>query len=132
MARKNSYFPVDGSFHQPIVFAASWAPNGSSAVASSSVLGSRFTVARTNTGVFTITFNDVFPDMIAASAQLIADVVPTSTSKLVSASISSYNKTNKTLIVTLADNTGTAVDVASSNNARVSVIAIFKGSVAKN
>lgn len=48
----------------------SFAPNGSSAVSSASVKGKGFTVARTSTGLFTITFNDKYNKLVAGTAHL--------------------------------------------------------------
>lgn len=52
------------------VIAGSFSPNGSSAVSSASVKGAGFTVARTSAGLFTVTFRDNFPALVAYGAHL--------------------------------------------------------------
>lgn len=60
--RTNNITEVSGSF----------APNGSSAVASTSVKGAGFSVARTGTGVFVVTLNPAvqYAEMVAKTVQL--------------------------------------------------------------
>lgn len=53
-----------------IIIAGSFAPNGSSAVASSSVKGQGFSVAYTTTGQFTITLQDTYYSLVSATASL--------------------------------------------------------------
>lgn len=52
------------------VISGSFAPNGSSAVASTSVKGKGFSVARTSQGLFTITLQDAYVALLAADASL--------------------------------------------------------------
>lgn len=52
------------------VINGSFAPNGSSAVSSSSVKGKGFSVARTSTGLFTITLQDKYVALLAGECSL--------------------------------------------------------------
>jgi len=124
------YYPAMGNFHAPLMFACRWQPNGSSAA--SNPQGSRFSVARTGVGTFVITMVDKYPLMVAAFGAVNADTPVAVASKAVDVNVSSYNATAKTVTVTLADNTGTAVDVPSTGNAYVSVLLVFKNTGALN
>ena len=52
------------------IIAGSFAPNGTSAVAATSNKGIGFSVARTNTGIFTITLEDSYVDLLAANCSV--------------------------------------------------------------
>lgn len=52
------------------VISGSFAPNGASAVASTSVKGKGFSVARTGAGVFTITLQDAYVALLAGHCSL--------------------------------------------------------------
>jgi hypothetical protein len=101
----------------------SWAPNGASAIVATSNRGKGWTVARTGTGQFTITFSDRYPKLISATAtaQLAtpADIVP---------QVGTYDATAKTLIVTLLA-AAVATDVAVNANNRVNFRVLFSNSV---
>lgn len=125
-----TYFPIEGNFHRPIVFGCGWTPNNTAAP--SGLQGSRVSVARTGVGVYVLTFVDKYPALISGFASVGSDVPVVNTSKSVDANLSSYNQAARTITVTLMDNTGTPVDVPSTNNAYVSVTLLFKNSGAKN
>ena len=52
------------------VIAGSFAPNGGSAVDADSIKGKGFSVARTSTGLFTITLQDAYTALLAGNATL--------------------------------------------------------------
>lgn len=51
--------------HGHVVVAGSFAPNGSSALVATSTYGVGFTVAYTSTGLYTITFSDLYPKLVS-------------------------------------------------------------------
>ena len=52
------------------IVAGRFKPNGSSAIDNTANLGNGFTVARTTTGTYTITLDDVYPGYISAQCSL--------------------------------------------------------------
>lgn len=69
MANRNFDF-IQGLGKGIKVISGSFAPNGSSAVAATSVKGKGFSVARTNQGVFTITLQDAYVALLAGHCTL--------------------------------------------------------------
>ena len=115
-------FPLHALDRELVTVAGSFAPNGSSAIASSSLEGVGFTVARTSTGLFTITFADAFPSLVATVPGL----------RLASAAdldlqFGTYNSSAKTLQIRVWDYSEEAVaDIAANANNRISFICVFK------
>lgn len=99
----------------------SFAPNGSSAIDATQNRGYGWTVARTSTGLFTITFDSVYPALRAFTANL----------QLASADdkfcqVGTYTAASKTLEIRVYDISGTAVaDVAADANNRINFCAVF-------
>jgi len=109
----------------PVTIAGSFAPNGSSAVASASVKGKGFTVARTGTGTFTVSFSDAFPKCISATASL---QLASGDDKLVQ--VGAIDVAAKTMVLRVWDISGAAVaDVAADANNRVNFNVVFSNSV---
>lgn len=107
------------------VIAGSFAPNGGSAVAASSVKGKGFSVVRTSTGLFTITLQDAYTAMLSAdvSLQLAAGddkIVQLGSIDVVSA---------KTIQVRVWDISGAAVaDIAANANNRINFCFVLSNS----
>lgn len=103
-----------------VIVAGSFAPAGSGAV--TDVNGRGFSVARTGTGEFTITFDDKYPSLVSATATL----------QLASADdqvlhMGTYTAASKTLLITVWDISGEgAADIAADANNRVHFTVIFK------
>jgi hypothetical protein len=112
------YVYLDGSF----------APNGSSALVATSNRGKGFTVARTTNGVFTITLDNDYLALVAATATIQmstpTDIVP---------QFGAYTGGTSSAQATLVLNTlvaATATDIAANASNRVSFRLVFrKGSV---
>ena len=69
MANSNGY-NLTHKAGSRFVISGSFAPNGASAISSSSVLGAGFTVARSGVGEYTITLNDSWVAVDSATATL--------------------------------------------------------------
>lgn len=106
----------------------SFAPNGSSAVAATSNRGNGFTVARTSTGLFTITFTNVGSELIGAWPSL---QLATAAGRKVQ--LGTYDATAKTLLVRVlgaaaaAAATGTITCVAKASMADTDYCTIGDG-----
>jgi len=99
----------------------SFAPNGSSAVSAASNKGSGFTVARTSTGLFTITFESIYPGYRSFTASL---QLASGDDKF--CQIGAYVAASKTLQIRVWDVSGAAVaDVAADANNRINFCAVF-------
>ena len=93
----------------------SFAPNGSSALASSGVRGKGFTVARTSTGLFTITLADQYAKLVSATAGL---QLATGDDKVLQ--FGTYVAASRTLELRVWDVSGAAVaDIAADANNRI-------------
>lgn len=100
-----------------IVIGGSFAPNGASAVSATSRKGMGWSVARTGTGQFTITFNDKFVDLVSAIATLQLNAAAASVVQ-----VGAWDSSAKTLILTvLTESAGAlaAADVAANANNRI-------------
>lgn len=107
-----------------VVVPGSFAPNGSSAVASSSVRGYGFSVARTNAGIFTITFQDSFNAILSVDASL---QLASADDKYVI--VGEQDLSAKTIILYVWDVSGGAVaDVSANANNRINFVVYFKNS----
>lgn len=116
------FFPFRSRNRESITIEGSFAPNGSSAVSSSSVKGKGFSVARTAAGVFTITFQEKFNDMLVANATL---QLATAADQF--AQVGTYTAASKTLVINVWDVSGAALaDVAADSNNRINFSATFK------
>ncbi len=67
---KRNLAPVRTLVRELIPMVGSFAPNGSSALDATARKGLGWTVARTSTGLFTITFSDTFADLVAFECSL--------------------------------------------------------------
>lgn len=110
-----------------IVLAGSFAPNGSSAVSSSSNKGTGWSVVRTSTGLFTITLADSYPSLLSATATL---QLATGDDKYVQIG-STDVVTAKTIEIRVWDASGAAVaDVSANANNRINFCLVLKNSSA--
>ena len=96
-----------------VIIAGSFAPNGSSAVSSASVLGKGFTVARSNTGVFTITLTSKYARCLSATASLALSTPGDQVLQWGAIDVASA----KTLVLNVWDISGAAVADISANAA---------------
>ena len=98
------------------VICGSFAPNGGSAVSSSSVKGLGFSVARTGAGIFTITLQDSYVDVVAVQASL---QLATPDDKMLQWGAIDV-VTAKTLVLNVWDFSGAAVaDIAANASNRI-------------
>jgi hypothetical protein len=98
-----------------IVIAGSFAPNGSGTVASSSNKGKGWSVARTSTGLFTITLADKFYELVSFTATL---QLASADDKL--AQCGTVDLSAKTAQIRIWDKSAAAVaDVSANANNRV-------------
>ncbi len=99
----------------------SFAPNGSSALVATAVKGKGFSVAYTSTGLYTITFQDVWPVMVACTATL-----QEATAGDQYVTVGTYVAASKTLVITAWDaSDGAVADVAANANNRINFCAWF-------
>jgi hypothetical protein len=104
-----------------IRLAGSFAPDTANNPAKATIKGKGFTVAHTATGVFTITFSDVFLDLLSAQATL---QLATGDDKF--AEVGTFTKASKTLVINIWDKgDGVLADVAIDNNNRVNFKCVF-------
>lgn len=109
-----------------VLLGISWQPNGTGAVPQSTIAGRGVaSVARSSTGTFVVTLQDVYPFLLSATATLqIA-----SADDKIAASIGAVNLTSKTLEVRLYDlSTGALTDIALDAGTRVNLCLILKNS----
>ena len=115
-------FPMSALHRGYVTVAGSFAPNGVSAVAAGSNEGVGFSVARTSTGLFTITFDRIYPELVGAMATL---QLHTAADKFVQ--VGDYVKASKTIQIRVWDVSDTAVaDVAVSAYNRINFCFTFK------
>ena len=102
----------------------SFAPNAGSAIVASSNRGKGWSVARTGTGLFTVTFQDTFAKLISATATL---QMATALDKFMT--VGTYTAASKTLVLAAWDiSDGAPGDVAADANNRVNFHCIFSNS----
>jgi hypothetical protein len=107
------------------VLAGSFAPNGSSAVSSASVKGLGFTVARTGTGVFTLTLQDAYVDYLGGSLTLALNAADDKYLQFGAIDV----VTAKTVVINVWDISGAALtDVAANANNRIHFVLWLKNS----
>ncbi len=106
----------------------SFAPNSTSEVDAASRKGLGYTVARTSTGLFTITFTDTFADLVAFEAQL---QLVTGDDKFLQMG-TLVNTSTPVVQIRVWDVSGAAVaDVTANANNRINFVAWFRNSAAK-
>lgn len=105
-----------------VIVSGSFAPNGSSAISAASNKGKGWTVARTSTGLFTITLDSVYNQLDSAVASL---QLATADDKF--AQIGTVTLASKTIVITVWDISGAAVaDVAADANNRINFCFVFR------
>jgi hypothetical protein len=105
-----------------VVVSGSFAPNGSSTLAATSVNGAGFSVARTSTGLFTITLNDSYPALIGAALGL---QLASGDDKFLQ--FGSIDVNAKTVQIRVWDVSAAAVaDIAANANNRINFVLVFK------
>ena len=127
MADRN-FDPTEIIGKNRVIYSGAFKPNGSSAVANSSNKGKGWTVARTSTGLFTVTINSVLGqiDSVVASLQL-----ATADDKYVN--VGTIVVASKTFILHVWDISGGAVaDVAANANNWINFTLIGRASGAEN
>lgn len=98
---------------EQVQVAGSFAPNGSSAVDATSNKGKGWTVARTGTGVFTLTLAEKWAEMFSAIA-----TVQLNAAADTAIQVGAYDATNRTLILR-SITAGSAADIAANANNRI-------------
>lgn len=99
-----------------IVISGSFAPNGASAVDNTANAGVGWTVARTSTGLFTITLQDAYLALNSATAQLQLAAADDKAVQIGVADVASA----KTVQIRVYDTSGAGVaDVAANANNRI-------------
>jgi hypothetical protein len=82
--------------------------------------GDGFSVVRTSQGLFTVTFDDSYPELESADASL---QLAAAAARFIQ--IGAYNATAKTLQIRVTDATGAVQDVAANANNRVNFCCVF-------
>jgi hypothetical protein len=107
--------------HGHVVVAGSFAPNGSSALSAASTYGVGFTAAYTSTGLYTITFADLYPKLVSFTCSLQEH---TAGDQILI--IGDYSATAGTITITNWDiSGGAATDIAASTYNRINFVAHF-------
>jgi len=104
-----------------VVIAGSFRPNGSSAVAAANNEGIGWSVARTNTGIFTVTLQDSFQALIAGFAMVALNAVADTQAQLGAVDV----LTNKTVVINILT-AGSGADIASHANNKVHFTLILR------
>jgi hypothetical protein len=122
MAARN-YAGLQALGRKHIVIAGSFATNNTDAVSAASRFGPGWSVARSATGKFTITFRDKFDHLVSAvaTAQLAADNVD------LVAQVGVYTASAKTLVIKLKA-AATNTDLAADADNRVNFVCVFANS----
>ncbi len=125
---KRNLAPVRTLVRELIPLAGSFAPNSTSAVDATSRKGLGWSVARTSTGLFTITFSDTFSDLVAFEAQL--QLVTADDKYLQIGTL--VNTATPIVQIRVMDISGAAVaDVTANANNRIHFVAWLRNSAAK-
>lgn len=119
MASRNA-FPAKNLHPETFTINCSFAPNGSSAVASSSYEGPIGSVSRTGVGTFLVTFTDKWLGLLSAVATLQLSAAADSVVQL-----GDYTAASKTLVVRVLT-AGSAADVAADANNRIHLALTFR------
>lgn len=116
-------FPMYCDAPERVVIFGSFAPNGSSAVASASNKGDGgWTVAWTSTGLFTITFDDTYADLVCFQSTL---QLATKSDKYTQEGTWTSSARTMTLRVWDASDADVA-DVSANANNRINFMAVFR------
>lgn len=125
MAARN-LAPVRALVRELVPITGSFAPNGSSAVDATSNKGLGWTVVRTSTGLFTITFADKWSDLVSFTTGL---QLATGDDKFLQTG--AYDASARTITIRVWDVSGGAVaDISANANNRISFTAWFRNSAA--
>lgn len=124
MANRNFDF-IQGLGKGVKVIAGSFAPNGSSAVDSTSIKGKGFSVARTGAGAFTITLQDAYVALLSAQASLQLHTADDKFVLLGDVDVTS-GKTVKLVVWDISD--AAATDVAANANNRIHFVLVLSNS----
>ena len=108
-----AYAEISGSF----------ATNNGAALNSDYTYGDGFSVAFTSTGLYTITFEDTWPDLISATATL-----QLATAAAQFAQIGVYASSSKTLQIRVINAAGAVANTAANTNNRVNFHVVFANS----
>ena len=114
------FYPVQALNPQMKIIAGSFLPNGSSAVASATTTGQGYTVARTSTGLFTITLTDKYNSLLSGQVSLALNAVAQTVVQFGAIDVSSA----KTITIN-AVTSGSAADIASNANNRIHFLLIL-------
>lgn len=87
--------PIRGTQPEQLIVAGTFRPNGSSAIAAANNKGFGWSVARTGTGVYTVTLDERLPDHVAFHV----NARTTTTTHEILAQISAYSAANKTITI---------------------------------
>jgi hypothetical protein len=104
-----------------VIIAGSFAPDTANPPTVTSGLG--FSVARASQGVFTITFQDSYPALLAHTG-----TVRLSSAAARFVQFGDYSATAKTLVLRVIDGSGSAQDVAANANNIISFEVVFQNS----
>lgn len=111
-------FPIKSPNKDTVEIVGSFAPD--TANPPTTLYGKGFTVARSSQGVYTLTFDRVYPKLISAIATI---QLASATARF--AQIGTYTAAAGTLVISNLDATGTAQDIAANANNRVNFRAVF-------
>lgn len=109
-----------------VLLGISWQPNGTGAVPQSTIAGRGVaSVARSGTGTFVVTLQDVYSSLLSATATLQL----ASADDKIAANIGAVSVTGKTYEVRLYDlSTGALTDIALDPGTRVNLLLVLKNS----
>lgn len=116
MASRLMYRDIASLDPSIVVIGGSFAPNGSSAVAATSIKGKGIAaVSRTGTGEFEVTLSDAYADILAVVPSLQLNAAADSYVQLTGAVTPSTTKKFKLTVITA----GSAADVSANANNRI-------------
>ncbi len=107
-----------------VIIAGSFAPNDSSAISADSRQGTGWSVARSNTGLYTVTFSDKYAALVSFGCWL---QLATPAAQVLCAGV--YTAASKTITITNFTS-GSAADIAADANNRIHFAALFRNSEA--
>ena len=96
------------------IICGSFKPNGSSAVDNDSNTGAGWTVARSGTGIFTVTLGDTYPGILSATCSVALNAVADTKVQFGAIDVASA----KTLVINVIT-TASAADIAANANNRI-------------
>lgn len=114
--------PVRSESRELVLVAGSFAPDSANPPTSTTLRGNGWTAARTSTGVWTITFAESYPELVAGLA-----TIQRSSDADTVAELGVYTAASRTITVkSLA--AATATDIAANANNRVNFLFVFRAS----